>query len=257
MTSGIIKTVLFLFMLCGLSDPYSTKDEANNKLCDNMESVSCFWAKTEGTILNFSGKKFKNGELIRTSENIHKVMPQMELDNQKLYHQEITFIFSGNTKNKIFMDIYQHVDEKQSCTYAYGFSEEIPTIVGCTFIDLQAPLKEGHSWEFVDQNYLGNQELGEQSINYKSTITQTNIKISLPGGELDKCLIVKDIGISHPETPVTCKDGTSAKVEVKIERFKTYCPQLGSVKETAVESYYDILTHNLCMETSNFHELKL
>jgi hypothetical protein len=132
------------------------------------------------------------------------------------------------------MSTFQAVDDTVSQTMAMQFYGGEIEREPQPFVDLQAPLVEGNSWEFEAALYLWSFGFEEKvTIAIESEIIATGFTHESPAGAFENCLRVRDKGRSVGNLRLDEGEYAGQAVFVTWDVERIWAPGLGSIAEVS------------------------
>ncbi len=106
------------------------------------------------------------------------------------------------------------------------------------YVDLQAPLTLGSSWEFRSPRHISRPKPQRTMFHFRLTVQAKELTVVVPAGRFERCLRIVTEGFSEQKFPLTCGDSTRARRVLK--DFHVYfCPGAGNLLEYVYERYGD------------------
>ncbi len=114
--------------------------------------VDDFWSSGEGDVRVVEGKVYKGGSLTRHSISVFKTMGQTSCGETDCigYSMRTRTADSENGGEERHVFIYQVVTSEYTCSWGVGWEPDERIPLGCTYRDLEGPVKEGKRWSFLD-----------------------------------------------------------------------------------------------------------
>ena len=223
--------IVVLFSIVGFSHAQAARPDG----------VGALWSTSPGDLRIVDGTYSSNGQLwFRThyEEVTAGQEPCGEMTCTK-YSREQRSGYPGRGEVSFHIDTLQALSPDSSCTWQSLVDGKESGLPGCAFVDLKAPLKAGASWQHADIVGAMEPQLNQYKLKivYTNTITGTGVTFDSAQGPIHGCVSVRKEARAEPDTPITCRDGSSSAVDSEWLVDTTFCPGIGSVHERATETH--------------------